>query len=64
MFGAADGAHGKAANSGNSELGWYQDICGTISPAGVLTGWSCEQYRFAPMVLPDCPPWFLQPPAI
>ena len=58
MSGATDGAHGQAANSDNSGLGWCPDICGTISLAGALTGWSCGQYRFAPMVLPDCLPWF------
>lgn len=58
MSGATDGAHELAANSDNSGLGWYPDIYGTISRAGASTGWSCGQYRFAPMVPPDCLPWF------
>ena len=58
MSGAADGAHGQAANSDNSGLAWCPDICETNVLAGALTGWFCGQYRFAPTVLPDCLPWF------
>ena len=58
MSGATDGAHELAANSDNNGLVWYPDIYGIIVLAGASTGWLCGQYRFAPMVLPDCLPWF------
>ena len=43
------------ATEGN---GYYGAAIAFVVLAGALTVWSCGLYRFAPMVLPDCLPWF------